>query len=90
MMNGYYEHMVFGETTDGDVITGTFADMHRDPGYWGTSRLVLEAALCLALDKKELNACPEVLKGGVLTPASALGPILQKRLENADITCRAL
>ena len=90
MMSGYYEHMVFGETTDGDIITGTFADKHRDPGYWGTSRLLLEAALCLALDKKDLDACPDVLKGGVLTPASALGPILQKRLENADIACHAL
>lgn len=90
MMSGFYEHMIFGETTDGDLITGTFADMHRDPGYWGTSRLLLEAALCLALDKQDLNACPDVLKGGVLTPSSALGPILQKRLENADIACHAL
>lgn len=90
MMSGYYEHIVFGETIDGEIVTGTFADMHRDPGYWGTSRLLLEAALCLALEKQELDACPDVLKGGVLTPASALGPILQNRLENAGIQCRAL
>lgn len=32
--------------------------------------MLLEAALCLALQQKELDASPEVQKGGVLTPAS--------------------
>ncbi len=31
---------------------------------------LLEAALCLALQQKELDASAEVQKGGVLTPAS--------------------
>eukprot|EP00889_Picochlorum_renovo_P002201 jgi/Picre1/29231/NNA_004623.t1 len=87
MMSGYYKHLVVGETEDGEHIFGEFSDSSRDPGYWGTSRLVLEAALCLALNKKELDECPDVLHGGV-TPASALGPVLQKRLEDAGIVCR--
>jgi hypothetical protein len=32
------------------VIVAECADNSRDPGYWGTARLVLEAGLCLALD----------------------------------------
>lgn len=45
-------------------------DPHRDAGYWGTSRMALEAALCLALQQRELDASGDVRKGGVLTPAS--------------------
>ena len=90
MMTGYYNHTIVGETTDGGVIMGTFSDKHRDPGYWGTSRLLLEAALCLALQKKALDACPDVLKGGVLTPASGLGPVLRERLEKAGIECHCV
>ena len=42
---------------------------------------LLEAALCLALQQQELDASPEVLKGGVLTPASGelAGPGGQER-----------
>lgn len=87
MMNGYYNHMVIGECTDGTVIRGRFSDKTRDPGYWGTSRLLLEAALCLALDMDALNACDEVLKGGVLTPASGLGVVYAERLHKAGIEC---
>lgn len=32
--------------------------------------MLLEAALCLSLQQKELDASPDVQKGGVLTPAS--------------------
>lgn len=39
----------------------------------GTSRMLLEAALCLALQQQELDASEEVQKGGVLTPASGEG-----------------
>ena len=90
MMSGYYKHIVIGEADDGTVIYGTFADPSRDPGYWGTSRLLLESALCLALEKDALNASSDVLHGGVLTPASALGPVLQKRLEQAGIMCHTV
>jgi short subunit dehydrogenase-like uncharacterized protein len=68
---------------------GTFSDKSRDPGYWGTSRLLLEAALCLALDIEALDESDEVLKGGVLTPASGLGSVYVERLRKAGIECRA-
>lgn len=35
----------------------------RDPGYWSTSRMVLESALCLALDEeavKRTGVCLEL------------------------------
>lgn len=90
MLSGYYKHKIIGESTDGDRVVAIFEDSSRDPGYWGTSRLLLEAGLCLALQQDELEKldCP-VKKGGVLTPASALGPVLLERLRsNAGIDCR--
>ena len=60
----------------------------RDPGYWSTSRLILETALCLALDKEETakdkyaSKCPN----GVLTPATACGLVLMRRLLAAGYT----
>jgi len=92
MLNGLYKHKIIGESIDGDRVVAIFEDLHRDPGYWGTSRLLLEAGLCLALQKDELEKldCP-VKKGGVLTPASALGPVLLERLRsNAGIDCRII
>jgi len=89
MMHGYYNHTIVGECTDGEIIMGTFSDKKRDPGYWGTSRLLLEAALCLAIDIKALDDSDEVLKGGVLTPASGLGSVYVERLRKAGIECRA-
>lgn len=53
----------------------------RDPGYGATSRMLTEAALCLALEREAL---PQ--RFGILTPASALGEVLLKRLVNADVT----
>ena len=60
----------------------TLQDPARDPGYWSTSRMLLEAALCLAQQKEEaklmgLQTC------GVLTPASAMGMLLVDRLRKA-------
>jgi short subunit dehydrogenase-like uncharacterized protein len=50
-----------------------------DPGYGATSKMLAETGLCLLLDRNKLPA-----KGGVLTPATALGPALQKRLTTAQ------
>ena len=47
---------------------------------------LLEAALCLALQHKELEARPELRRGGVLTPASAMGVLLIERLRAAGMT----
>lgn len=56
----------------------------RDPGYLETSRIALEAGLCLALQGEELSDKGH-LSGGVLTPASAMGSVLRERLQAANI-----
>lgn len=50
-----------------------------DPGYGATSKMLAEVALCLALDKQGKPSA-----AGVLTPATALGDALIKRLGDAD------
>jgi short subunit dehydrogenase-like uncharacterized protein len=52
-----------------------------DPGYAATALMMGEAALCLALDDERLPA-----KGGVLTPATAMGSVLAERLRAAGMT----
>jgi short subunit dehydrogenase-like uncharacterized protein len=51
-----------------------------DPGYDETSKMVSEAALCLAQDRERL---PET--AGVITPALAMGDLLTARLRAAGI-----
>lgn len=53
----------------------------RDPGYLETSRIALEAGLCLALQGEELTEKGH-LQGGVLTPAAAMGSVLRERLKD--------
>ena len=48
-----------------------------DPGYLATSKMFSEVGLALLLDE----ALPG---GGVLTPATALGPVLRQRLTEAE------
>ena len=50
-----------------------------DPGYKATARMVVEAALCGALER---SACAA---GGVLTPASAFGMTLAERLRKSGM-----
>ena len=57
----------------------------RDAGYWGTSRMLLEAGLCLALQQEQLQQAGYA-KGGVLTPATAMGMVLVERLRAAGLT----
>lgn len=57
----------------------------RDPGYWSTSRMLLEAGLCLVLEAPRL-AAEGLRQGGVLTPASACGNVLLERLRAAGFT----
>jgi short subunit dehydrogenase-like uncharacterized protein len=66
------------------VVQAYVADEHRDPGYWGTARMVLEAGLCLALDG-QATAAAGCASGGVLTPASAMGLVLIERLRQAGL-----
>lgn len=48
-----------------------------DPGYLATSKMLTELGLALLLDE----APP---RGGILTPATALGPVLRRRLAEAE------
>ena len=73
--NGYFDIRLFGQTANKDSIT-TKVTGDKDPGYGSTSRMLSQAALCLAQDisKEEVN-------GGFWTPASAMGDKLLARLE---------
>jgi short subunit dehydrogenase-like uncharacterized protein len=71
---GFYELFFYGvhpSSRDDDVLVKVTGDM--DPGYGSTSKMLGEAAVCLALDNVKA-------KGGFWTPASALGPMLLERL----------
>ena len=51
-----------------------------DPGYGSTSKMLAEAAVCLAKDDLDVG-------GGIWTPASAMGNALMQRLiDNAGLT----
>lgn len=56
----------------------------RDPGYGSTSKMLGEAAVCLAVD-------PIGVSGGFHTPASAMGDLLLERLQkNAGLDFEVL
>jgi short subunit dehydrogenase-like uncharacterized protein len=76
---GLYDVMFVGETADGSrIITGVTGD--KDPGYGSTSKMIAESAICLAKDGLKT-------KGGVMTPAPAMGNHLIERLiGNAGLT----
>ncbi|MEM9668440.1 MAG: saccharopine dehydrogenase NADP-binding domain-containing protein [Pseudomonadota bacterium] len=76
---GDYDILFIGENGDGkDIRLGVTGD--RDPGYGSTSKMLAEAALCIAKDCSDVD-------GGVWTPASAMGDKLIARLvANAGLT----
>ncbi len=77
---GYFRILLSGRTPDGARLNAKISS-DRDPGYGATSRMLAESAACLALDREQT---PDV--GGVLTPASAMGSALLKRLrERAEV-----
>jgi short subunit dehydrogenase-like uncharacterized protein len=82
--SGYFQGRIIGTGPDAD---GNPARVEvrfrgeRDPGYGATSRMLAEAALCLAQDG---DALPEV--AGVLTPSVAMGAALLPRLESVGVT----
>lgn len=69
---GHYDVLFVGETASGQklsaVVTGD-----KDPGYGSTSKMIVEAAACLAQDGL-------AIAGGIWTPAAAMGEALTKRL----------
>ncbi len=78
---GFYKVLFVAKTDDGDSVSAIVKG-DRDPGYGSTSKLIAEAALCLAFDVSR-----EDTPGGVTTPAAAMGDKLIKRLhEKAGLT----
>lgn len=73
---GCFELMFSGETADGRPLRAS-VEGDKDPGYGSTSKMIAEAALCLAHDVPR-----EVTAGGVWTPAAALGMTLVRRLQS--------
>ena len=71
-INGYYNLRFYLTMDNTTYLSKVIGDM--DPGYGSTSKMLAESAVCLALDKT-----PEIY--GVLTPSTALGDPLKKRLE---------
>ena len=71
------------------VVRAVAEDPNRDPGYWGTSRMLVELGVCLATQGEELeqSGC---LRGGFLTPATAGGSVLVERLNRAGMRFEAV
>jgi len=79
---GFYQVHLVAESTTGRKVKGRVLGK-QDPGYGDTSRMLVESALCLAIDKAELKKDSMLRSGGILTPASAMGVALIQRLRAA-------
>lgn len=77
--NGFFRMDLRTTTTTGARYRSV-VEAQGDPGYAATAVMLGESALALALDD-----CPA--GGGVLTPATALGPVLVQRLVARGFTC---
>ena len=78
---GSYDLLFIGQTADGRVLRAT---VHGDvdPGYGSTSKMIVEAALCLVQDIDRGHTA-----GGVWTAGAAMGLALLRRLEaNAGLS----
>ena len=81
--NGYFRMRLHARTSAGQHYVAEVAG-RGDPGYQATAVMFGESALCLALDPDRLPR-----RGGVLTPATAMGPVLAGRLRSAAMTLTA-
>lgn len=72
---GFYHIQFNGQTADGQKFV-TILKGDGDPGYGSTSKMLAEAAVCLALDELPMD-------GGFWTPASALGNAYLNRLQHS-------
>ncbi|MEQ9562611.1 MAG: saccharopine dehydrogenase NADP-binding domain-containing protein [Woeseiaceae bacterium] len=70
--NGFFALKLFGTLPGGEVMRATVKG-DRDPGYGSTSKMLSEAAVCLAKDEL-------AVAGGFWTPVSAMGDKLFDRL----------
>ncbi|MDB2382493.1 saccharopine dehydrogenase NADP-binding domain-containing protein [Porticoccaceae bacterium] len=78
---GYFDVSLLGKNTNQNSLTIRVTG-DRDPGYGCTAKMLAQAVLCLAYDFED-----EDPMGGFLTPATAMGDRLIKRLsEHAGMT----
>jgi short subunit dehydrogenase-like uncharacterized protein len=75
---GHWIVRLVAEGADGERLVYVASD-RADPGYGSTSKMLGEAALCLARD-------PLTSPGGVLTPSVAMAQPLLDRLRRAGLT----
>ena len=80
---GFFRCRFVGTGTDGSKVWALIED-RGDPGNRATVKMVCEAALALVGQRDDLPGGPN--RGGVLTPATALGMPLVERLRRAGIT----
>jgi short subunit dehydrogenase-like uncharacterized protein len=80
MDKGFFRTDLVATGEDGRTMRCTIRHQ-GDPGNRATVRFLCESALALAVDEAELPA-----GGGVLTPATALGGVLARRLRDAGVT----
>ena len=85
MNNGFFRCRLVGTATDGTVVRGQISDK-GDPGNRATVKMLCQAARALAEDRDRLPGSPG--RGGVLTPATALGGVLADRLRAAGMTVK--
>mgnify|MGYP002623682676 CR=1 FL=1 len=72
--SGSYDVLFIGEAADGASLRAAVRG-DKDPGYGSTSKMISEAALCLA------DTSRETTPGGIWTPAAAMGAPLIERLQ---------
>jgi short subunit dehydrogenase-like uncharacterized protein len=85
MTDGWFRCELIGQSEDGRRVRGLISDK-GDPGNRATVKFLCESALSLVLNVEELPGGQQ--RGGVLTPATALGSILAQRLRKAGMTLR--
>lgn len=84
MEEGFFRTHLLGEAADGRLALGTLAGQ-GDPGNRSTVRMLCEAAILLATADRDLLPGGSA-RGGVLTPATALGAPYAERLRQAGMT----
>jgi short subunit dehydrogenase-like uncharacterized protein len=87
MNHGAFRCELIGRTAAGHTQRGCIA-AQGDPGNRATTKFVCEAALALAVDEKRLPGGKT--RGGILTPATALGNVLAQRLHAAGMRVEPL
>jgi short subunit dehydrogenase-like uncharacterized protein len=82
MDNGSFRCQLIGKSAQGQEVHAVVSDK-GDPSNRATTKMVCESALALALDTAILPG--GVQRGGVITPAFALGNVLVQRLRAAGM-----